>query len=130
VDPISGRYRLRELFGETLDMRALFAPDPRLAVAEGIVAAGGVTLRDVTDADHDPKGRHEARADATVRDPSGATYEAAVAVDETGRLRFGRCECPFFQVNLISRGPCEHLLAATLALSAGQAAEVLTQESA
>jgi hypothetical protein len=130
VDPISGRYRLRELFGDTLDMRSLFAPDPRLAVAEGIVAASGVTLRDVTDADHDPKGRHEARADATVRDPSGATYEAAVAVDETGRLRFGRCECPFFQVNLISRGPCEHLLAATLALGAGQAAEVLTQESA
>lgn len=131
VDPITGRYRLRELFGEALDMNALFAPDPRLAVGERLLAAGAVSLRDVTSAQEDPKGRGEARANATVRDDAaGARYEVSVAVDDSGRLRFARCECPFFQNNLLARGPCEHILATTLALEAGKAAQPLTQESA
>lgn len=131
VDPVSGRYRLRELFSESLDIRALFAPDPRLAAGERFVAAGQVLLRDMTAPEDDPKGRHEARASATVRDDAAnANYEVSVALDDTGRLRFARCECPFFQANLMARGPCEHILAATLAMEAGTGAEVLTQESA
>ena len=131
VDPITGRYRVRELFGEPLDMRTLFAPDPRLATAEGLLAAGAVSLRDVTDAANDPKGRGEARASAAVRDDAAsATYAVSVAVDDTGRLRFARCECPFFQNNILARGPCEHILATSLALAAGKSVEVITQESA
>lgn len=120
ADPTTGRYRLRELFAAPLDVDTLFAPDPRLAAARQLVDAGGVTLRDI----HPPtpgQGRQETRAEATVRD-GAASYPVTVAVDDTGRVRFGRCACPFFEANLMSRGPCAHILAARLALDAATAA--------
>jgi predicted nucleic acid-binding Zn finger protein len=34
-----------------------------------------------------------------------------LAVDDEGRIRFGQCQCQFFKDNIMSRGPCEHILA-------------------
>jgi hypothetical protein len=119
ADPITGQYRLRELFGDMLDVDALLAPDPRVAAAERLLADGRVTLRSVRPPAEDTSGRRETHAVADVRDD--ADYEVTVAVDETGHLRFGRCGCPFFQHNLMSRGPCVHILAARLALDAASA---------
>ncbi len=115
-DPTTTAYRLRELFAEPLDLAAFFAPDPRLEVARGLLDAGRVSLREVSDPDPSQGGRQETRATAVVEDE--AAHEVAVAVDGNGRLRFGRCTCPFFQNNLMSRGPCAHILAARLALDA------------
>ncbi len=78
--------------------------------------AGRVSLRNVTDPDPSQGGRRETRAAAVVEDD--VAYEVSVAVDGNGRLRFGRCGCQFFQNNLMSRGPCAHILAARLALDA------------
>jgi hypothetical protein len=117
ADPITRQYRLRELFAEPLDAGALFAPDPRTVAAERLVADKAVTLVRVTLPDESPDRRHETRALAMVAE-GGRTYEASVAVDETGRLRFGRCQCEFFERNLMSRGPCVHIMAARLALEA------------
>ncbi|HKB46825.1 MAG TPA: SWIM zinc finger family protein, partial [Ktedonobacterales bacterium] len=120
VDPTIGQYRLRELFAEPLDLDALFAPDPRLAEAQQFVEAGRVTLRSVSAPGPDASWRRETRVEAAVTE-GGATYEVSVRVDDTGRVRFGRCQCPFFERNLMSRGPCAHIMAARLALDAATA---------
>lgn len=114
ADPTSGHYRLRELFPESLDVGALFAPDPRLATAQRLLDAGAVAVEEVTLPDPAAGGRRETHARAIVRDD--AAYQVSLAVDRNGRLRFGRCACAFFQENLMARGPCEHMLATRLAL--------------
>jgi hypothetical protein len=112
-DPTTRAFRLRELFAEPLDPAAWFLPDPRLEDARELLAAGRVAPAgpppDATEAR-----RHETRGYFTVSDD--APYAVTVSVDRHGRLRFGRCTCPFFQDNLMARGPCPHILAARLAL--------------
>ncbi len=120
AEPTTGQYRLRELFAEALDVDALFAPDPRLAAARHLLDTGRVRLRSVVPPELDESGRKETHAIAAVSDD--VDYEVSIAVDGSGRLRFGRCGCPFFQNNLMSRGPCAHILAARLALDAEPAA--------
>jgi len=114
-DPGAGLYRLRELFDEPLDLEALFPPDTRTERAEAIVAEGGVEIGSLTDPDAPDNWRHEYQATATVSD-DGGELEVYIAIDQEGRLRFGRCECPFFKDNIMSRGPCEHIQAARMAL--------------
>ncbi|HEV8192828.1 MAG TPA: SWIM zinc finger family protein [Ktedonobacterales bacterium] len=113
-DPTTGQYRNRDLFAEPLDVGALFAPDPRSIAAQRLLAAGKVRLHSVAPPERREDGRRETRAEASVTD--GQDYDVLVSVDTTGRLRFGKCACPFFQSNLMSRGPCEHILAACFAL--------------
>jgi SWIM zinc finger len=117
-DPTTGQYRNRDLFAEPLNIDALFAPDPRAVAAQRILAAGHVALGDVTPPERRDDGRPETRALASVSEE--AIYDVLVSVDATGRLRFGRCTCPFFQNNLMSRGPCEHILATCYALERAQ----------
>lgn len=122
VDPAAGQYRLRELFAEPLDVDALFAPDPRQAGAQRLFDGGRVVLGAITPPAENEAHPDETRALAMVDDDAeGAAYEVTIAVDESGRVRFGRCECPFFQHNLIARGPCAHIMAARLALDAATA---------
>ncbi len=113
-DPASGQYRLRELFAEPLNVDALFTADARLETAQQLLDDGRVALQSVQEPGSDGSGRRETRAVAVVDD--GTAYQVTVAVDMDGRLRFGRCHCPFFDTNLMSRGPCEHILATRLAL--------------
>ena len=120
ADPITRNYRLRELFAEALDVDTLFAPDPRLTTARQLLASGRVTLRSVVPPELDESGRHETHAYADVSDD--AEYDVTIAVDSSGRVRFGRCECPFFQRNIMARGPCTHILAAQLALESAPVA--------
>ncbi len=120
VDPTDGQYRQRELFAEPLDLPALFAPDPRVEEAQRLLDAGRVRLGAITAPNPRDGGRQETRADATVREGE-VTYEVSVRVDGVGRLRFGRGQCPFFERNMMSRGPCAHIMAARLALDAAPA---------
>jgi len=117
-DPTTRQYRNRDLFAEPLDIVKLFAPNPKAVTARRLVESGAVTLGEITPPERRDDNRRETRATARVTD--GPTYDVLVSVDNTGRLRFGRCECPFFQNNLLSRGPCEHLLAVSMALEAAQ----------
>jgi predicted nucleic acid-binding Zn finger protein len=110
-DPVSHRYRSRELFAEPLDVDALFAPDPRVAEAEGLVESGAVRVDRVFPSD---TRKNEIKALAEVA-ADGTTYDVLVAVDRDGRIRFAQCQCAFFQDNILSRGPCAHILAARFA---------------
>jgi hypothetical protein len=121
VDPTTRQYRLRELFAQPLDVGALFTPDPRMPQAERLLAEGRVTLGTITPPEDSEDGRNETRAEATVREAVAggeASYAVRISVDDSGRLRFGRCECPFFQRHIMSRGPCVHIMAARMALDA------------
>jgi hypothetical protein len=120
AEPISGRYRLRELFAEALDVDQLFAPDPRLTAGRHLLEAGRVSLETIYPRDQHPEGKPEVRAEGHVRD-DGTEYAVIVSVDDEGRLRYGRCGCPFFQANIMARGPCAHIMAARLALDAALA---------
>ena len=120
IEPATRRYRLRELFGDQAALQALLAPDGRLAAARRLLDEGRVTLKSVTEPQPGQPGRKETRAVAEVDDPAekNSPLEVIAAVDGGGRLRFGRCECAFFGDNLMSRGPCAHILAARFALDA------------
>ena len=129
IDPVSGLYRLRALFAEPIDVGTLFAPDGRQEIAEQLLQHGRVRLRSVVPPEQRDDGRRETRVVAEVDDEQ--VYEVTVSVDLDGRLRFGRCGCAFFQNNLLSRGPCEHILAARLLLdqpTAGEAAVLQMDE--
>jgi hypothetical protein len=43
-DPVTRKYRLRELFAEPLDIERLFAPDPRIERAQAFLRENRVTL--------------------------------------------------------------------------------------
>jgi hypothetical protein len=107
-DPTTRRYRSRELFAEPLNFETILAPDPRLGVARGLVAAGAVTIHSVGPSE---RRASETLINANVRD-AGADYAVSVAVDSDLRIRFAQCECDFFRDNIMSRGPCQHILAA------------------
>ncbi len=126
IDPTSRQYRLRELFAAPLDLDLLFAPDPRVAAARRLVAQGQVTLGRVTPPEENHTRPNETRAEATVRD-GDAIYDVIVAVDDSDRLRFGRCGCPFFVDNMVSLGPCVHIQAARLALEAATPAQAASR---
>ncbi len=110
-DPLQRRYRSRELFAEALDFDALLAPDPRQQKAQALADAGAVLLHSVAPSDTRPK---EIKILATVTD-GGKEFDPLVAVDHDSRIRFAQCTCEFFKTNLMSRGPCEHILAARFA---------------
>lgn len=63
--------------------------------------------------------RPETKTMATVADGEDQ-YQVIASVDDNGRLRFGRCQCDFFDTHLMSRGPCEHILATRLAMEDNQ----------
>jgi predicted nucleic acid-binding Zn finger protein len=111
-DPVYRRYRLRELFAVPLDFAALLAPDARIEKARGMAATEGVvTLHSVGQSDTRPR---EIKILATVRDGE-REFDPLVAIDRDSRIRFAQCTCDFFKTNLMSLGPCEHILAARFA---------------
>jgi hypothetical protein len=110
-------YRLRELFPIPIDPESLFPPDPRVAKAQRLAEnAANVQWRMM----RSPSGRREMRIDADFTD-GDEHYHAFASVDDNGKLRFGQCECAFFQAYIMSRGPCEHILAARLLVDSADA---------
>ncbi|MBA3822730.1 MAG: hypothetical protein H0X24_02355 [Ktedonobacterales bacterium] len=106
-DPLTNDYRARDLFGAPLDLERLFVSDPRLEEAQALIEGGKVVVRGVTSSGASTKVLALVHADID--------YTVTVGIDENGRLRYGKCQCTFFRMNRMSRGPCEHILATRLA---------------
>ena len=115
-DVTANRVRHRPLLPQPLDVARLFQPDPRALKARRLVESGVVTEVALMEAAR-PSRASETRVQATVSD-DGAVYTVQFTLDESGRMTYGRCGCPFFQSYIMTRGPCEHLLAARLAFEA------------
>ncbi|HKD77547.1 MAG TPA: SWIM zinc finger family protein, partial [Ktedonobacterales bacterium] len=112
-DLATRQYRLRELFAESLPDELLVNADPRLGKAQQLFVNGHVRLTNTV-----TKGRYK-ETTVTARVTDGTTErDVTVSISEDGRIRFGRCDCPFFEANLLARGPCEHILAVRLAAEA------------
>jgi hypothetical protein len=115
------QFRHRELFEKPLDEARLYPPDARLEKAEAMLATGSVSVTNCA-AEETRKvktlktleGKIEREVvyrDWRVIGSAGDQKEVELVVNDNGRLIFGRCGCAFFKQHLLSRGPCEHLLA-------------------
>lgn len=111
-DPTTRRYRSRELFAERLNPETILAPDPRITRARETVKTGRVNVTSVAPSD---TRKFEIKILADVATETDGNQSVLVAVDRDARVRFAQCTCAFFQDHLMSRGPCEHILAARFA---------------
>jgi hypothetical protein len=116
-------YRHRELFETPIDEAKLCPPDARREEAQRLVAAGRVavdscSVRETrkTQRLKTPDGRIEREivyrdweVVGTVADLPARSTE--IVVNDTGRIIFGKCACPFFGENLLNLGPCAHMVA-------------------
>lgn len=119
-------YRHRELFETPADEAKFFPPDLRQELANGFLAKGEVKVGSCT--------AEETRKVRTFRDPMTGEKKdkivreivyrdwrvlgevadqkaVEIAVNDNGRIIFGRCACPHFSEHLLNQGPCEHMLA-------------------
>lgn len=118
-------YRHRELFEEPLDEAKYFPPEPRKEAARKLLDAGRVKVAEcetretrktrIIETPEGPVTREVVLRDWRVTGSAGDQPSVEVVVNDTGRMIFGTCGCPFFKDNLLNRGPCEHLLALFLA---------------
>ena len=109
-DPVKHRYRSRKLFHEPVDFKTLFAPPPVVQRAQELIDSGQVQVNQVFPSD---VRKNEVKVLADVHDETD--HSVLVAVDKDMRIRFATCECKFFREHVMSKGPCEHILAARLA---------------
>jgi hypothetical protein len=120
-DVESRRYRHRELFEHPVDELKYFPPDLRRELAAKLIAEGRVHVETCN-----PEETHKTRRlktpdgpvlrqityrDWRIRGRVDALPDVEVVVNDSGSIIFGRCSCPFFDANLMQRGPCEHILA-------------------
>lgn len=115
------KFRHRELFENPIDETRLYPPDARLEQAEAMLAAGRVSVANCAPEESRKvktlktiEGKIEREIvfrDWRVIGAAGDQKEVELVVNDNGRLIFGRCGCAFFKQHLLSRGPCEHLLA-------------------
>lgn len=110
-DPVTRRYRSRELFAEPLNAETILALDPRIEAARKLAADGAAVVHSVAPSE---VRKNEVKILATVT-TDGRAHDVLVAVDHDSRVRFAQCECEFFREHIMNRGPCEHILAARFA---------------
>jgi len=113
-------FRHRELFEQPADEVKMFPPDERAERARELLAKNAVPF-----ARCEPQ---ETRKIKKLKTPDGpvmrevvyrdwrvtgdvATEKTEIVVGDSGRIIFGTCSCPFFQENLLGKGPCEHMIA-------------------
>lgn len=116
-------FRHRELFEVPPDEGLLYPPDERVEKCREILGAGKVHLESCTAQENRKGCRYSSPVDATpvLREVIHRDWAVSGAVDgmapvelvlsDEGRIIFGRCRCPFFDENLLNRGPCAHMLA-------------------
>jgi hypothetical protein len=120
-DVQSRQFRHRELFAEPIDEARLYPPDARLEKAAALLESNNVSVASCA-AEETRKvktfktleGKIErvvVHRDWRVTGTAGDQTALELVVNDSGRLIFGRCGCTFFSQYLLTRGPCEHLLA-------------------
>jgi hypothetical protein len=119
-------YRHRELFETPADEAVYFPPDRRREMADAFIAKGEVQVLSCN--------AEETRKVRSYRDPMTGEAKSKIvreivyrdwrvigevagekpveiAVNDEGRIIFGRCSCAYFAEHLMNQGPCEHMLA-------------------
>lgn len=113
-------FRHRELLADPLDEIKIYPPDPRSEQAEAFLATKDFKIESCEPQEtrkvrrlktpEGPVTREIVYRDWRVVGHAGQIGPAEIVVDDSGRVIFGKCPCAFFQENLLSRGPCEHMI--------------------
>jgi len=98
-----GVYRVRELAREPLPMEQLRFASPQEEKATKFLKENKVQVTS------EQKGNGILLKGKVV--DGNRTYHTTVLIDNDDRIIDATCECGFFQVNKLRKGPCEHILA-------------------
>jgi hypothetical protein len=107
-------YRARELSREPLDMNLLRFASPQEEAANKLIAENKVTFR----AEELAAGK--IKLSGTVKQ-GNQTYHPTVVIDTDDRMVEASCDCNFYNMNKLRKGPCEHILAIRMAFNAQKA---------
>ena len=105
-------YRVRELSRDLLPMDKLRFSNPREESAARFVEQNKVRQS----ATERPGGLIELQGSVT---DGRRSYSPRVMIDGDQRMTFAECNCNFYQMNKLYKGPCEHILALRKAHSLG-----------
>lgn len=103
-----GVYRVRELSREPLPLESLRFASEREKEAAGYVLKGDVVI------ERREQGRDGALELTGTVDERGREHEVRLTIDADERLADAQCECNFFAMNRLTKGPCAHILAVRL----------------
>jgi NAD-dependent DNA ligase len=111
-DHVTGVYRWRPLLPEPVQLPAT-DQDKRMAQAKRIVDAKGVTWAGKP---APPSRPERIRCEAMVKQDARGRKEQAVTleIDADGRVQYAQCDCAFFRRDKLRKGPCPHILAASV----------------
>ncbi|MGC3959994.1 MAG: SWIM zinc finger family protein [Verrucomicrobiota bacterium] len=115
-------FRYRELFEEPIDEAKFFPPDERLHKANVLIAKHAVPFVRCEPSENrkvrrtrNPTTGEMMEREVIYRDwrVSGSVEsdKTEIVVGDPERIIFGTCSCAFFQEHLLSKGPCEHMIA-------------------
>ncbi len=107
-------FRARELSREPLDMKTLRFASPQEELANKLIAENKVTVSAEELADG------KTRLTGTVRQ-GNQTYHPTLVIDADDRMIEAVCDCNFYNMNKLRKGPCEHILALRMAFNAKKA---------
>ena len=137
-DLAAGVYRWRQLL--PFPVEAEEESDPRLFLARRLVATGGVKwLKPGEDDDSEttfglpPASEETTRYRAQVRggeDKRERKFHVILDLDADGRAKFVSCDCAWHRREKLRKGPCAHILAATVLASQQQVGAGAAQSGA
>ncbi len=125
-DHVTGVYRWRPLLTFPIQLPET-DQDKRMAQAKRIVDAKGVTW---TEKPAPPSRPARIRCEAMVRQDARSRKEQAVTleIDADGRVQYAQCDCSFFRRDKLRKGPCPHILAASVIVAEQVALQKAQQE--
>jgi predicted nucleic acid-binding Zn finger protein len=104
-DLSKGVYRVRELSRDPLPMDKLRFANEREEAATRFLVAKAVTITS-----REPKQGDVLELAGTVKEKE-KLYEVQLTIDSDQRLSKALCNCNFYLMNKLFKGPCEHILA-------------------
>jgi len=130
-DHVTGAYRWRPMLPAPVQLPAT-EQDGRMVQAKRILDSKGVTWESSPSAPSRPE---RIRCEAKVRQDARGRKEQHVEleIDADGRVQYAECDCSFFRRDKLRKGPCPHIIAASVMVAeqvAKQAAQQQVQPAA
>jgi hypothetical protein len=107
-DRVLGVYRIRELHREPLDMKLLRFASPQEEKANQLLDQNKVKVQ--VEELPDQKIKLIGTVEEKYR-----TYQPTLIIDQDDRMIQASCDCNFYNMNKLRKGPCEHILALRMA---------------